>query len=484
MSVVNSRLTLTGMWVTLLTVVPGFSLEPVSNMETFNLRVARSRPGDEIVIKDGAYQDWSLEVARSGSQGKPIIIRAETPGQVVLSGQSQLRISGDYITVSGLCFEDGLADREIWHVSGSYDRITDCALMNYRDGGRKWIRLQYGRENRLDHNAILGKTETDVTLQIDVADSEGLNRHRIDHNYFGPRARGQGNGWETIRNGYSHQQNNPAYSLFEYNLFYACDGENEIISSKSSHNTYRYNTFRNCAGELTLRHGKHNLVQGNFFFGEGKRGSAGIRIIGEGHRVVNNYIENTRGIGIQIYEGQDTAQATGYQAANEVLVAFNTIINNRGNGINVRDSERSPRDMVIANNLVVGNASAISALRPEQLAKSYSLHGNIAHDNSIKISSPSHAFRLGDPKLARDALGVLRPARDSVVIGAAVGEDQNLGYHVTLDLDGQMRPGRKDVGADQVNGTGRLINHPLTLKDIGRFIGPSWMTGGTPYPLR
>ena len=41
----------------------------------------------------------------------------------------------------------------------------------------------------------------------------------------------------------------------EQNFFDRCDGELEIISSKSCDNIYRGNTFLNCAGMLTLRHG-------------------------------------------------------------------------------------------------------------------------------------------------------------------------------------------------------------------------------------
>ncbi len=438
--------------------------------------IAQVRPGDEIVIQDGSYRDWDIPVAGSGTASDPISIRAQTPGRVVLSGNSRMSIGGDYVTVSGLCFRDGRTTGEIWRLSGSHGRITDCALMNYKDGGHKWIRIEISQDNRLDHNAILGKTETDVTLQIDVSPSERMNHHRIDHNYFGCRPRGSGNGWETIRNGYSHQQNNPAYNLFECNLFHECDGENEIISSKSSHNTYRYNTFRNCAGELTLRHGKFNLVHGNCFFGGGKQGSAGIRIIGEGHRVVNNYVENTYGIGVQIYEGEDDAQATGYQAANDVLVAFNTIVRSGGDGIHVKDYPRTPKNVVIANNLIIGVTKAISDLSDTQLAESYSLHGNIACDSGMGITVPETAFRTVDSEWMRDSYGVLRPRSDSPVIGVAATGYMDFGFNVDTDLDGQTRPGgKKDVGADQVNGDGRAISRPLDVNDVGGLIGPSWM---------
>ena len=43
--------------------------------------------------------------------------------------------------------------------------------------------------------------------------------------------------------------------------FDRCDGEVEIISSKSGGNIYRGNLFLQSRGTLTLRHGDGNLVE-------------------------------------------------------------------------------------------------------------------------------------------------------------------------------------------------------------------------------
>ena len=69
----------------------------------------------------------------------------------------------------------------------------------------------------------------------------------------------------------------------------------EIVSNKSGNNTYQYNTFRECEGTLTLRHGDSCTVNGNFFFGKNKENTAGVAIIGEGHHVFNNYFQNLNG---------------------------------------------------------------------------------------------------------------------------------------------------------------------------------------------
>ena len=91
------------------------------------------------------------------------------------------------------------------------------------------------------------------------------NRHRIDHNHFGHRPPLRRNGGETIRVGNSWSSMSSSGTLVERNLFDRCDGELEIISSKSSDNVYRQNTLRACAGMLTLRHGNRCLVADNYF---------------------------------------------------------------------------------------------------------------------------------------------------------------------------------------------------------------------------
>ena len=54
-----------------------------------------------------------------------------------------------------------------------------------------------------------------------------------------------------------------------------------MISNKSGSNVFRANTFRESAGTITLRHGNDNLVEGNFFLGNNKSQTGGIRVIGE-----------------------------------------------------------------------------------------------------------------------------------------------------------------------------------------------------------
>jgi poly(beta-D-mannuronate) lyase len=54
---------------------------------------------------------------------------------------------------------------------------------------------------------------------------------------------------------------------------------------------------------FTLRHGNGCLVEGNFFIGNHKRGSGDIRIIGENHAIINNYIEGVENGGFWLTAG-------------------------------------------------------------------------------------------------------------------------------------------------------------------------------------
>src|SRR5262249_42186814 len=173
-------------------------------------------------------------------------------------------------------------------------------------------------ETPMDHCFLAEKTSDSPTLQIEVESRP--NHHLIDWNYFGHRPPLGRNGGETMRVGYSWQSMSNSATTVEHNLFERCDGEIEIISSKSCNNIYRCNTFLDCAGMLTLRHGNGCRVEDNFFIAHHKRGSGGIRVIGEDHTIVNNYIEGVSQGGIWVTSGIENSPLKGYFRARNVLL--------------------------------------------------------------------------------------------------------------------------------------------------------------------
>jgi parallel beta-helix repeat protein len=263
----------------------------------------------------------------------------------------------------------------------------------------------------------------------------------------------------------------------EFNLFEKADGDSEIISNKSADNIIRYNTMRDSRAGLCLRGGRNVLVEGNAFFN-----TAGMRVFGEGHVIVNNYFEET-GDGICLPAGQHRAGAFvdrktsgSYEAASRVLVAHNTIINSRKCGIDLgRDlgqvhqgvvKKELPHDISVVNNLVTGTGWAMFKV---QSARTVRWEKNIAYPlgkGDAGLTDPG-ILRV-DPRCVQK-WGLWRlppsgsPAENAGVVLKAV----------SLDYDGQKRDGAPDIGCDEVSGD-RMVNGPLQA----RHVGPSWMKAG------
>lgn len=262
------------------------------------------QPGDTVAIKSGQWADVDLLFAGHGTKEAPITLKAAVPGQVVLTGKSQLRIAGEYLVVEGLHFQepdttvsDVIQFRGDSKTPSSHCRLTDCAMTSTlpqnANAECRWVGL-YGRENRLDHCRFEGKTGKGTTVVVWL-NTEGDGRHQLDHNYFGPREKLGKNGGETIRVGDSKTSMMKADCVVEQNVFEKCNGEAECISNKSCGNLYRENTFLEVQGTLTLRHGNDCVVEGNVFLGNNVNGTGGIRIIGEDHQVRGNYLEKLSG---------------------------------------------------------------------------------------------------------------------------------------------------------------------------------------------
>ncbi|MCF7804880.1 MAG: DUF5123 domain-containing protein [Candidatus Marinimicrobia bacterium] len=436
--------------------------------------MGNAQPGDTLIMRNGYWTDQYIRYSGEGIEGAPIVLRAEDPGRVLLNGTSVLRIDGAYLVVDGLYFKNGYtySSHVIKFEKGTHhSRLTNTAIENYNppsDIDNKWISV-YGFYNRVDHCYMAGKRNGGTTLTIWLSGTSN-NKHRIDHNYFGNRPELGENGGETIRIGTSDYSMSPCSSIVEYNYFEHCDGEVEIISNKSGENIYRYNTFYESAGALTLRHGNDCEVYGNFFIGNGKYNTGGVRIIGERHRVVNNYFERLNGTSLKsalpIMNGVPNSPLNRYFQVKNAVVAFNTFVDCQysmilGAGA---DSERTlpPEDCIIANNIVDTYRQVITK---EDEPVNMIWEGNIMHGTSLGIENPGGISEV-DPELTLGVDSLWRITESSPAYGAAAGEYS----WVTTDMDGQSRTLPKDVGADQVSGA-EITNRPLTPNDN---VGPTW----------
>ncbi|EAQ43023.1 polysaccharide lyase 6 family protein [Polaribacter sp. MED152] len=342
----------------------------VSNTTEYKEAIKNATAGSTIILKNGVWTDVSLDAYGNGTEAQPITVKAEKAGEVILDGNSSIKIYGTYIIVEGLWFKDGNPTKKsivqfrknskefanncrFTHNTISYYNPEDTSINSH------WVDI-WGKNNRVDHNNFTGKTNDGTTLVVWLKGEEHVeNNHQIDHNFFGKRPDLGKNGGETIRIGTSANSMKSSKTLVENNTFQNCDGEIEIISNKSADNIFRNNLFIESQGTLTLRHGNNALVENNVFIGNNVKRTGGIRIINEGHIVRNNLLIGLRGDGfrgpIVIMNGVPNSPLNRYNQVKNVNVQNNTIINCGPIAFGAgKDDERTlpPINSIFANNLV------------------------------------------------------------------------------------------------------------------------------------
>lgn len=272
----------------------------------------------------------------AGDPEHPIVVRAQTPGKVIIEGCSDLRIAGSGIVVSGLWFRNGCSPtgsvieyrQGSRHATGC--RVTQCVIDGFNPESRQtkgnWVQL-YGHNNRFDHNTVVGKYNEGVTVAA-ILNGTDRQHHRIDHNYFGPRPVYGSNGAETIRTGNSFTSHTSSFIVIEDNYFDRCSGEEEIVSVKSGDNIIRRNTFFECEGGVALRHGDRNTVEENLFIGNGKPNTGGVRVINKGHRIRRNCFSGLAGrrsfAPLAVMDGVPDSPDYRYHPVTDVQITDNT----------------------------------------------------------------------------------------------------------------------------------------------------------------
>ncbi|MEM9178203.1 MAG: chondroitinase-B domain-containing protein [Pseudomonadota bacterium] len=348
----------------------------VQTQDEYKLAEKLAQPGDVIVLANGVWRDFDLVLEAEGTAEHPIYLIAEDPGQVVLSGQSSLRLGGKHLIVSGLVFRDGytprnevISFRRDSETLAFNSRVTQTVIENYNNPDRTqrdaWV-VMYGQNNEFDHNHLSGKLNSGptMTVRLNTEDSQN-NNHRIHHNYFGPRPVFGSNGGETLRIGTSHYSLTRSGTRVENNYFDRCSGEVEIISNKSGSNTYRGNTFYESRGTLTLRHGNDTVVEQNLFDGNNAPYTGGVRVINARQSVRNNMFRDLNGErfsgALVVMNGVPNSPINRYHQVDGAVIEDNSFENvgtiELGEG---SDTERSavPINSTFRNNLVLGSGDA------------------------------------------------------------------------------------------------------------------------------
>ncbi|WP_179353070.1 chondroitinase-B domain-containing protein [Winogradskyella vidalii] len=472
----------------------------ISSVEAIQNALSSATEGSIITIENGTYSNGDFSIEANGTFTNRITIQAQTPGGVIFDN-CRIKMGGTYITLTGVVFSGTYNFSEFGANSYviSFKNISECSnckvsqvkIEDYNPPSNtsdlRWIRV-YGQDNEISYNTFINKDC--LGSMIFNQRSSGIeDRMKIHHNYFAFRNQvgiaDEYNDVDVIRIGDSSQSLSDSSSEVYDNYFYEVKGgEPEIIANKSGNNQYYRNTFENYLGALSLRHGNGCSVYNNFFLNDGKDESyfnGGIRIIGENHKIYNNYIQGTNatkqnssskggGLGaINISATQsNNDQLSGYGPIHNVMVVNNTIVDcdlgirigvdTGGSGQNV-----APNDIIVANNLIVDCEVYVETERP---ATNSVFEGNL-YDTGIGDAAIGFAIGSGFLESELNTDGIYAIANSSPAIDGSIGTHGQAIFND--DVFGGLRSGVFDVGAQEYGAT--ITNTPYKQSDVGVSVG-------------
>lgn len=472
----------------------------VNSTEQFVSAIKNLNGIGEIIFSDGTYEiNESIELNITASKEHPFRIAADNPGKVEIKGTTQFILTDcSFVVIEGIIFTS--TNSTVIKITGSNNcRVSNNHFKLAEKEKGSWILIDGAKSNnnRIDHNLFENKKLLGnfVTIEGTMApDFQVSQNDKIDHNHFrniGPRIE---NALEAIRVGSSHVSLSSGFTLIESNLFERCDGDPEIVSIKSSDDTVRYNTFRECLGVLSLRHGNRNTIDGNYFLGNnrsgefldntGKKwvlGTGGIRFYGDNMKIINNYFENLTGEkwdGTLALTNGDADYGMGLSLTKHYrprysVVAFNTFVNNKssieigydGEGFQNNWWKMPPLEIIIANNIIISKQTNPINIYMEPINSSWM--GNIIFSSTYKEINnfDKNEIRIeNEVPLISD--GVFTINSNSRLRGKTIGHFP----YINHDIDGQKRLEPFDPGCDQISNSLK-INKPLTQKDVG----PLWL---------
>lgn len=443
----------------------------VSNETELKEAIANAKAGDDIVLKNGIYSNIEIEFAGQGTKENPITLRAETPGKVSIEGKSNLTIGGNYLIVKDLYFKNGFAatralisfkinDEKIAFNS----KVTNCVIEEFtqldRDISDHWVEL-WGQNNELSNNYIAGKSNFGPTVMVMLKGNEHINNHhQIINNHFGPRPRKGGPHGETLQIGDSGTSMTPSFTNIENNFFERCNGEVEIISSKSNYNTFKNNVFFESEGSLVLRHGNYATIDGNVFIGnDNSKFIGGIRVINTGHWITNNYFYKLKGeefrAAIAVMNGIPKSPLNRYNQVTDAVIAYNSWVECPtpwyfSVGSNVSQSAVLPKSeirsarperTIFANNSIFNTAKAEYPIFNYDKVDGVTFKNNISN-NDNKSEVTSNGITKQDFKVSKISENLFVPTTNISEVYNGFDFDK-----ITTDFFGTSRTTKNSVGA-------------------------------------
>ena len=444
----------------------------VSSGNELSSAIKNAKPGDNITLKNGTYTNLEIVFLAEGTKQNPITIKAETPGKVFIEGVSNLKIGGNYLNVEGLFFRNGhspsqnvIAFKINSEKVANYSKVTNCVILDFnnleRDQDNLWVQF-YGVHNELSNCYIAGKTNGGPTVRVDLKGNQSIrNFHKIINNHFGPRPRKGGARGETIQLGSSFTSMSPSNTTIANNLFEECNGEVEIISSKTNFNLIKNNVFYKSEGSVVTRHGNYATIDGNYFIGDGvNKQYGGIRIVNTGHWIINNYFYNIIGENFRsplaVMNGIPKSPLNRYNQVTDVVVAYNTYVDCKspwqfGVGTNIAQAAVLPKSeirsaralrSVVANNIIYNKEGDKNPIIEHDKADGVKFKSNIINNQGVDFAN-NDRIMASSFELTKVGENVLMPKLTSDV------EVYNgFGFEtITKDLFGNSRANSNSIGA-------------------------------------
>ncbi|MEI6865341.1 chondroitinase-B domain-containing protein [Flavicella sp.] len=429
-------------------------------------------PGETIILKNGVWNNTNIIFKGNGTKEKPIILKAETAGKVFIEGVSSVQLSGNYLQIKDLFFRNGysptknvIAFRTAEDQLANNCSVSNCVILDFnkpqRDQDDLWVQF-YGRHNKLSHCYIAGKTNGGPTVRVDLKGNQSIrNYHQIINNHFGPRPRKGGARGETIQLGSSFTSMSPSYTSIANNLFEECNGEVEIISSKTNFNEIKNNVFYKSEGSVVTRHGNYCVIDGNYFIGDGvNENYGGIRIVNTGHWITNNYFYSIIGEDFRsplaIMNGIPKSPLNRYNQVTDVVVAYNTYVNCKspwqfGVGSNIDQKEvlplseiRSARPLrtVVANNVIYNQKGDTNPIIEHDKADGVKFKSNIINNHGVDFNNKDR-FKISNFDLIQLSEDIFIPNLSNEITAYS-----GFGFNtITNDLFGNSRKNEISIGA-------------------------------------
>lgn len=355
----------------------------VTNETEFKNVLSKLIAGDEIIIANGTYNNWSVTIPNHGTAKKPIRISAATEGKVIFTGtteQTIFKITGAFVILKGISFNNCTLIKSEGKTGVLVDLkdsqscvLRKCTFTNNRAKSQFMplvIVSGNGKHNLIDSCFFTANIDNQ-DIQVKITKESYPKFTTIAYNIFTNKQKvswPNNNGGECIQVGQDPVLlgTREAESIVKFNKFINCNAEGEVISNKSSNNSYLNNYFKANDGELVMRGGHNCKIDGNTFEG----GTGGIRINGTAHTITNNKISDVKTAIRLMYGMAKGKEEVGFYIAAGNCVIKNNIINNAFIGILIGDSKnvdwtgkfdtvkypsRVMQDIAPENNTISGN---------------------------------------------------------------------------------------------------------------------------------